>query len=49
MVEDATIGSYIVAPSRGIGNNDITSACSAYNQLNCMYISELFFLTSSFE
>lgn len=31
--EDRTEGIYVVAPDRGKGPNDITSACSAYNQL----------------
>lgn len=31
--EDATEGNYIVPPARGKGANDITSACSAFNQL----------------
>ena len=31
--EDSSEGTYVVAPDRGEGANDITSACSAYNQL----------------
>ena len=31
--QDSAEGTYIVAPDRGRGANDITSACSAYNQL----------------
>ena len=31
--EDSTVGTYVVAPDRGKGASDITSPCSAFNQL----------------
>ena len=31
--EDRAVGTYVVAPDRGKGENDVTSACSAFNQL----------------
>ena len=39
--EDSTEGTYVVAPDRGPGKNDITSSCSAFNQLEVRHFSEL--------